>query len=137
MTTIYVDSRLAASGSDSDFTITLRETVHIPPGARLRVDTIRFIDSFFTTDLGRYVYYKDGSGGITYYTLPETAYTGTRLAAQLQALTGRNTTYSDLTNSITQVVVVGQEFLRMIFVLLQVASHPMRRARLQKASTMY
>ena len=111
MTTIYVDSRLAASGSDSDFTITLRETAHIPQGARLRVDKIRLIDSFMTTDLGRHVYYKSGSGGITYYTLPESAYTGTRLAAQLQFLTGRNTTYSDLTNAITQVVVAGQEFL--------------------------
>ncbi len=111
MTTIYVDSRLSASGSDSDFTITLRETVQIQQGARLRVDKIRFIDSFFSTDLGRYVYYKDGSGGIVYHTLPEMAYTGTRLAAQLQALTGRNTTYSDVTNAITQVVVVGQEFL--------------------------
>jgi hypothetical protein len=111
MTTIYVDSRLAASGSDSDFTITLRETVHIPSGARLRLDKIRFIDSFMTTDLGRYVYYKDGAGGIAYYTLPETAYTGTRLAAQLQALTGRNTKYSDLTNAMTQVIVSGQEFL--------------------------
>jgi hypothetical protein len=111
MTTIYVDSRLAASGSDSDFTITLRETVHIQQGARLRVDKIRFIDSFFSTDLGRYVYYKNGSGGIVYHTLPEMAYTGTRLAAQLQALTGRNTTYSDVTNAITQVVVANQEFL--------------------------
>ena len=45
-TIIYVDSRLAASGSDSDFTITLRETVHIQQGARLRIDKIRFIDSF-------------------------------------------------------------------------------------------
>jgi hypothetical protein len=111
MTTIYVDSRLSASGSDSSFTTTLRETVHISQGARLRVDTLRFIDSFFTTDLGRHIYYKDGTGGLAYYTLPETAYTGNRLAAQLQVLTGRNTTYSDLTNAITQVVVTGQEFL--------------------------
>ncbi len=111
MTTIYVDSRLSASGSDSDFTITLRETVHIQQGARLRVDKIRFIDSFFSTDLGRYIYYADGSGGLSYYALPEQAYTGTRLAADLQAVTGRTTTYSEQANAITQVIVAGQEWL--------------------------
>ena len=52
-TTLYVDSRAAASGSHSDFQVTLRETVHIRPGARLRVDKVRFVDSFLTTDMGR------------------------------------------------------------------------------------
>ena len=55
-TTLYVDSRAAASGSHSDFQVTLRETVHIRPGARLRVDKVRFVDSFLTTDMGRYIY---------------------------------------------------------------------------------
>ena len=108
--TIFIDSRERSSGTDSSFEITLRESVHLQ-SHRLRVDHCRFVDSFFTTDLGKYVYYKDGSGGIQYFALPEQAYTGPRLAVALQTATGRTTTYSDQTNAITQVVVSGQEWL--------------------------
>ena len=87
-TTLYVDSRVAASGAGSDFSIMLRETVHIHPGARIRVDKVRFVDSFLTTDLGRYLYYKDGVGGFVYHEIPEQAYTPTRLAAAIQSITG-------------------------------------------------
>jgi len=110
-TTLYIDSCAAASGSDSDFQVTLRETVHIRPGARLRVDKVRFVDSFLTTDMGRYIYYKDGAGALAYFALPEQAYSGTRLAAQIQVATGRGTTYAEATNSLTQVVFGGQEWL--------------------------
>ena len=110
-TTLYVDSRAAASGSDSDFQVTLRETVHIRPGARLRVDKVRFVDSFLTTDMGKYIYYKDGMGSLVYYALPEAAYSGTRLAAQIEVATGRSTKYQESTNSLTQVVFGGQEWL--------------------------
>jgi hypothetical protein len=110
-TTIYVDSRAAVSGSGSDFSVVLRETVRVSPGARLRVDKLRFVDSFFTTDMGRLLYYKDGSGSIVYYGLPEQAYSGVRLAAQIQLMSGRTTSYSEATNSITQVVFAGQEWL--------------------------
>jgi hypothetical protein len=109
-TTIYVDSRAAVSGSGSDFSVLLRETVRVSPGARLRVDKLRFVDSFFTTDMGRFLYYKDG-GSIVYYGLPEQAYSGVRLAAQIQLMSGRTTSYSEATNSITQVVFAGQEWL--------------------------
>ena len=100
-TTLYVDSRAAASGSHSDFQMTLRETSHIRPGARLRVDKVRFVDSFLTTDMGRYIYYNDGAGSLAYSALPEQAYSGTRLAAQIQVATGRSTTYTESTNSLT------------------------------------
>ena len=110
-TTLYVDSRSAAPGSDSDFQVTLRETVHIRPGARLRVDKVRFVDSFLTTDMGKYIYYKDGMGSLVYYALPEAAYSGTRLAAQIEVATGRGTKYQESTNSLTQVVFGGQEWL--------------------------
>ena len=110
-TAIYVDSRLRIpGGTDSDFEIVLREPVTLE-GARVRFDNIRFVDSFYTTALGRHIYFKDGSGGITAYALPEQAYTGARLAAAIQTATGRTTTYSDLTNQIVQVVVAGQEWL--------------------------
>ena len=58
--TIFIDSRERSSGTDSAFEVTLRESVHLQ-SHRLRVDHCRFVDSFFTTDLGKYVYYKDGS----------------------------------------------------------------------------
>jgi hypothetical protein len=109
-TTIYVDSRLRTSGTDSDFTVDLRETVALE-GARVRFDKIRFVDSFFTTDLGANLYYKDGSGGLQVYQIPEAAYTGSRLATVIQVTTGRTTTYSDQTNTLSQVVVSGQEWL--------------------------
>jgi hypothetical protein len=110
-TTIYVDSRAAVSGGGSDFSVLLRETVRVSPGARIRVDKLRFVDSFFTTDMGRFLYYKDGSGSIVYYGLPEQAYSGVRLAAQIQLMSGRTTSYNEATNSITQVVFAGQEWL--------------------------
>ena len=109
-TTIYVDSRSRASGSDSQFEIQLRESLTFE-NARLRVDKVRFTDSFFTTDLGRYVYFRDGSGGLNSFALPEQAFTGPRLAASLQSLTGRSCSYSDQTNALTMAQVSGQEFL--------------------------
>jgi hypothetical protein len=110
-TSIYVDSRLAASGNGSDFSITLRESVHIHPGARIRIDKVRFVDSFLTTDLGRYLYYKEAGGGFSYFEVPEQAYTATRLAAAIQNVTGRTTTYTEATNQIQQVVYAGLELL--------------------------
>ena len=99
-TTIYVDSRAAVFGTDSDFSVTLRETIHIHPGARLRVDKVRFVDSFLTTDLGRYLYYRDASDDFRHIEIPEQAYTPTRLAAAIQYATGRPTTYTESTNQI-------------------------------------
>ena len=108
---IYVDSRTrTAGGSDSSFEIELRESLHLDDHG-VRVDSIRFTNSFLTTDLGRHVYYKDGAGGLDVFALPQQAYTGTGLAAALQTVTGRTTSYSDLTNTITQHVTAGQEWL--------------------------
>lgn len=101
--TIYVDSRAAAFGTDSDFSITLRETIHVEPGARIRVDKVRFVDSFLTTDLGNFLYYvAPGRLQFTHYEIPEQAYTPTRLAAAIQNATGRSTTYTEATNQIRQ-----------------------------------
>jgi len=107
---VYVDSRARTSGTDSAFEIELRESLHLDDHG-VRVDSIRFTNSFLTTDLGRFVYYKDGAGSLDVFTLPQQAYTGTGLAAALQTVTGRTTSYSDLTNTITQHVTVGQEWL--------------------------
>ena len=99
MSVIYVDSRMKTSGlSDSSFSIDLRESVQLSDST-MRVDNIRLTNSFLTTDLGKYIYYKDGNGGLQYYAVPEMAYNGAELAAALQTATGRTTTYDANTNS--------------------------------------
>ena len=110
-TVLYVDSRTRVDGlSDSSFSIELRESLHLE-GHGMRVDKLRITNSFLTTDLGRHVYYKDGSGGLAYFAIPEQAYSGTQLAAALQSATSRTTTYDPNTNAITQAVTAGQEWL--------------------------
>ena len=88
---LYVDSRMRTGGvSDSSFQIDLRESLHLESHG-MRVDKLRLINSFLSTHLGRYIYYEDGSGGITYHATPEQAYTGAQLAAALQTATSRTT----------------------------------------------
>ena len=48
---IWVDSRMRTSGTDSDFEVSLRETVHLSD-TRVRIDKLTFSDSFYTTDAG-------------------------------------------------------------------------------------
>ena len=96
--------------SNSSFSIDLRESLHLNDHG-MRVGKLSLTNSFFTTDLGKYVYYKNGSGGIQYYILPEQAYTGAQLAATLQLLTSRASTYDPNANSITQDATGGQEWL--------------------------
>ena len=50
-TVVFVDGRMRTSGTDSDFEVDLRETIHLS-NARLRVDKLTFTDSFRTTDAG-------------------------------------------------------------------------------------
>ena len=49
---VWIDSRARVSGSDSDFEVSLRESVHLSD-ARVRVDKLTFSDSFLTTDAGQ------------------------------------------------------------------------------------
>ena len=107
---LYVDSRMRASGTEGDFTIELRETMQLQEHG-VRVDKLRLTNSFLTTDLGRHIYYSDGAGGFQAFSIPEKAYTGTTLAAALQAATGRSTSYDSATNSITQTITAGQAWL--------------------------
>ena len=53
---IWVDSRMRVSGSDSDFEVSLRESVHLSD-ARVRIDHLTFSDSFYTTDAGQNIYF--------------------------------------------------------------------------------
>ena len=74
-TTLFVDGRLKAGGTDNSFEVDLRETVPLS-NARMRVDKINFTDSFLTTDAGSNLYFSDGAGSIASVSIPEGAYTG-------------------------------------------------------------
>ncbi len=97
---IWVDSRMLTSGTDSDFEVSLRESVHLSD-ARVRVDKLTFSDSFYTTDAGANLYFAAPNNGFSYVSVPQAAYTGFALAAAIQAATNRDTSYSVLTNSIS------------------------------------
>ncbi len=97
---IWVDSRMKTSGTDSDFEVSLRQSVHLSD-ARVRIDKLTFSDSFYTTDVGASLYFAAPGNGFSYVTVPQGAYTGFSLAAAIETATGRDTSYSVLTNSIT------------------------------------
>ncbi len=69
---IWVDSRMRVSGSDSDFEVSLRESVHLSD-ARVRVDKLTFVDSFLTTDAGQHLYFGAGNAGFSSVPLPQGA----------------------------------------------------------------
>ena len=100
---IWVASNQRVSGTDSDFEISLRETMHLSD-ARMRVDKLTFADSFYTTDLGANLYFAAPDTSFTHVTVPEGAYTGFTLAAAIKAVTGRDCVYNVLTNSMTHVL---------------------------------
>ena len=87
---IWVDSRVRNSGGDSDFEVSLRESVHLSD-ARVRVDKLTFSDSFYTTDAGANLYFAAPNNGFSYVSVPQAAYTGFALAAAIQAATNRDT----------------------------------------------
>ena len=101
---------MRTDGTDNSFSIDLRESLHLTEHG-MRIDKLQLTNSFFTTDIGKNLYYKDGSGGITSHAIPEQAYTGSQLAAAMQTATSRTTTYDPTTNSISQAVITGQEWL--------------------------
>ena len=105
---IWVDSRMRVSGSDSDFEVSLRESVHLSD-TRVRVDKLTFSDSFYTTDAGQNIYFLAPGGGFSSVSVPQGAYTGFTLAAAIEGATGRDTTYSVMTNSISHVLASASE----------------------------
>ena len=107
---IWVDSRMRVSGTDSDFEVSLRESVHLSD-ARVRVDQLTFVDSFLTTDAGQHMYFGAPNNGFSYATVPQGAYTGFTLASAIQTATGRETSYSLMTNSITHALASSAPWL--------------------------
>ncbi len=100
---IWVDSRQRTSGTDSDFEISLRETVHLSD-TRVRVDKLCLSDSFYTTDAGANLYFAAPNNSFSYVSVPPGAYTGFTLAAAIKTVTGRDCVYNPLTNSMTHVL---------------------------------
>ena len=78
---------MRTSGTDSDFEVSLRESVHLSD-ARVRVDKLTFSDSFYTTDPGANLYFAAPNGSFSCVTVPLAAYTGFALAAAIQAASG-------------------------------------------------
>ena len=76
---IWVDSRARVSRSDSDFEISLRETVHLSD-TRVRVDNLSFGDSFLTTDAGQTLYFSAPNNSFSTISIPQGCYTGFTLA---------------------------------------------------------
>ena len=83
---IWIDSRMLTSGTDSDFEVSLRESVHLSD-ARVRVDKLTFSDSFYSTDAGANLYFGTPGNSFSYVTVPQGAYTGFSLSKRRQAAT--------------------------------------------------
>ncbi len=95
-----MDSQTRIRGSHADFSVSLPDAMTLR-GARLFVDAIRTTDTFPTvSSRNRYVYFLNGSGGLSAYALTPGAYTGTTFAAELAAKSGRSCTYQPSSNSI-------------------------------------
>ena len=110
-TALYIDSRWRASGSPSDFKYELAESLNLH-GARMRVDEVRFTDSFRTIEeTNRLLYFKGVGNTLDVFYLPVMAYTGARLAAQLQFLTSRTCSFSDLTGDLTMANITSSPLL--------------------------
>ena len=105
---IWVDSRARVSGSDSDFEISLRESVHLSD-TRVRVDNLSFGDSFLTTDAGQALYFAAPNNSFSTVSIPQGCYTGYTLAQAIKTATGRDTAYNVLDNSITHVLASASE----------------------------
>ena len=90
--TLYVDSCTRIRGSHDDFSISLPGATTLR-GARLYVDAIRTTDTLPTvSSRNRYVYFLNGTGGLSAYALTQGAYIGTTFAAELAAKSGRSCT---------------------------------------------
>ena len=120
---IWVDSRMRVSGTDSDFEVALRESVHLSD-ARVRVDKLTFVDSFFTTDAGQYLYFGAANNSFSYVSVPQAAYTGFTLASAIQAETGRDTSYSVLTNSIVHSLAANSPWLSDADIAARAGAYP-------------
>ena len=100
---IFVDSTFRKSGSHSDFEFQLEETLYVED-ARVRIDKLSFVDTFYTITPSNQVLYLLKDLEQSFYMIPPQAYTGKQLAQAIQVQTGYTTTYFEPTNSIRMTV---------------------------------
>jgi hypothetical protein len=82
---IFVDSRDRASGTASNFTLTLRESLRMDRYTRLRIDQVRVVNTFrLVNEDNRYLYVLEANGRVRVVTAEIGNYTGASLAANLQ-----------------------------------------------------
>lgn len=105
---LYVDSRMPSYGNDSSFQVYLGESLHLESHG-MRLDKIRFTNSFRTTDLAENAFYmlgrisalRNSRAGLHGYTIsrgyPNSSCTDDNLLPN--------------TNAITQAITAGQEWL--------------------------
>ena len=101
LNTLYVDSRYAVQGGSSSFKLDLSRPLVVKDGVRMRIDHVRFTDTFpIITGSNRYLYFANGSGGYSRYEVAPGAYSASELAAAIQAATGYVTNYNARENSL-------------------------------------
>ena len=84
METFYVDARFRASGSPSDFTWALRETMHCSDGSQVRADQVKLVNSLWTVEQeNRYVYFSFADNVLVQVPLELGFYDGNSMAAHL------------------------------------------------------
>ena len=88
------------------------------------MDKLTFVDSFFTTDAGQYLYFGAANNGFSYVSVPQAAYTGLTLASAIQAETGRDTTYNALTNSIVHSLAADSLWLSDADLAVRAGAYP-------------
>jgi hypothetical protein len=101
LNTLYVDSRYAVQGGSSSFKLDLSRPLVVKDGVRMRIDHVRFTDTFpIISGSNRYLYFANG-GSYSRYEVAPGAYSASELAAAIQAATGYVTTYNARENNLT------------------------------------
>ena len=98
--TLFVDSRTKVKGDHANFVIALPEQMTLRD-ARVRIDNVRTIHTFKTVSSRyKYLYFLDGSGGLTHVSLTEGARTGSTFVVEVASKSGRSWTYVPASNSL-------------------------------------
>ena len=98
--TLFVDSRTKVKVDHANFVIALPEQMTLRD-ARVRIDNVRTIDTFTTvSSWNKYLYFLDGSGGLTHVSLSEGAHTGSTYAAEMASKSGRSCIYVHASKSL-------------------------------------
>ena len=100
----YIDARFRSSGSPSDFTWALRETMHCSDGSQVRADQVKLVNSLWTVEQqNRHIYFSFADGLLRQVVLELGFYDGNSMAAHLSQRLGSfgfNAQYVSTSNSL-------------------------------------